>query len=171
MLTRRAPGAALRAGAAAALALAIAACVTRIEPPVVSVTPEPSADAVEAIAAVAEVPTPTSEPVPSPDASRTRPQLVASGSVVATVRQGQLNDWVTIEAPKLELRGADSTQMRTFTDRIVQTGDELELSNVKIELEGMSITAARAVTKKADDGTFTLTLDDAVLTRQEDTKP
>jgi len=61
--------------------------------------------------------------------------------------------------------------MLTFTDRIVQTGDELELSNVKIELEGMSITAARAVTKKADDGTFTLTLDDAVLTRQEDTKP
>jgi hypothetical protein len=59
----------------------------------------------------------------------------------------------------------------TFTDRVVHTGDELELSNVKIELEGMSITAARAVAKEADDGTFTMTLDEAVVTRQPDTKP
>jgi hypothetical protein len=46
MLTRRKPGAARRAATAAALALALAACVARLEPPVV-VTPEPSADAAE----------------------------------------------------------------------------------------------------------------------------
>ena len=40
-----------------------------------------------------------------------------------------------------------------------------------LTLEGMSITAARAVAKEADDGTFTMTLDDAVVTRQPDTKP
>jgi hypothetical protein len=139
MLTRKKPGAALRATATAALALAVAACVTRVEPPVVLTDEEPSARTSE-------------EPVGSFLGFLSRmPKRDPTERV--ELRNGFLA-W-----------SEDGVPTQATADRMTKTEDNIVLEgNVKIAFDRTTITASRAVAKIADDGTVALQLDDAVLT-------
>jgi hypothetical protein len=137
MLTRRKPGAVLRATATAALALAIAACVTRVEPPVVWTDAEPSAGARE-------------EPVV---------KVVNFRSFLSRMpkRDPTWNGLVVYSE--------DGTPTVLRADRMAKNEDGWVLEgNVKIDVDRTSITASRAVAKVADDGSVALQLDDAVVT-------
>jgi len=184
MLSRPRPGAALRATAAAALALALAACLMRVEPPVITTSsepsatsPEPSAGAVEEdnSSTVAGLPFlfRTAKREPSTEAgagnpSRNSPRVLAGsgpGSVIKVVVNSTTGSR-TLYADKIALSDADSARLRGTSDRLSQTSDGLVLEgNVRIELDEMSLTAARAVATEAADGTVTLTAEDVVVTK------
>lgn len=190
MLTRRKPGAALRAAATTVLTLAIVACVSRVEPPVVVtttelppnelvvVTPEPLRNepevSVVAVEPVLSLPflfrtTPIEPPV---DISRAEPRFHVGGQTEPVRFIKHSDGTFTVEAKQVEIRGADGAQMQGMSDRFRQSADGLVLEgNVKVDLDRTSvdldrtsITAARAVAKTEHDGTVTLTLEDAVVT-------
>lgn len=157
MLTRRKPGAALRAAAAGTLAMAIAACVTRIEPPVVIANSEP------AVVAGEERVTSGVEPV----VSERSPRILISRSSSPARLVRDSTGIFTITASQVVLSEVDRSQMRVTSSRVTLNPENLVFEgNVKIELDGTSITAARAVATETAGGRVTLTVDDVVVTRQ-----
>jgi bla regulator protein BlaR1 len=144
MLNRRRTGAPLRAASAAALALAIAACVGRVDAPVMR-DAEPSAGVTEEPAAGSQGPL-----LRLPFLSR-MPKRDPTGSTE------ERQDAAVIYAQ-------DGTPTVVKADRFTRTEDGMVLEgNVKIDFDRTSIATARAVAKATGDS-VTLTLEDAVVT-------
>jgi hypothetical protein len=193
MLTRRKPGAGLRAAAAAALALAIAACVASVEPPPVITGSDPAESAVGErkptgwrlhicvpFVVGCSVRRPDAAVEPSAGAGAQSPassalRIVAGSGSPGPFRVTKNEDgWLTAEGPELILQGTDDARMQVTTDSIIQATDGIIQApdrlvlegNVRLDFPGFSATAKRAVATKTDDGRTTFTLEDAVVKRQ-----
>ncbi len=151
MLAQPRPASVLRAAASAALVLAIAACATTVDPPLIMPAAAPSADGGAESRFSSGV-----DRIVSGGAS-TGPFIIRKGA------DGKM----TLAGPELVLHTAEGAQGRVTAERIESSPDSLVLvGNVRIELEGTSVTAARAVATHDADGNMTITLEDATVTRQ-----
>ena len=151
MLARQQPVYVLRAAAPTALVLAIAACATSVDPPAIMPAAPPSADG-------------GAESRFSDCVDR----IVSGGSSAGPFKIVKGADGtMTVIGEVLVLHAAEGAQSRVTADRAEHTPDRLVLAgNVKLELEGTSFTAARAVATHDADGNMTITLEDAIVTRR-----
>ena len=143
MLARPRPGSGRRVVAALAVALGVAACATRIEPPVIVASSQPAGT--EARLTGAQI---TARTIELRDTS------------AGTVRINAVGDDV--------LHFFDADQGQVTSERVTVTSDGVVFEgNVRIEYDGTSIATNRAVFKEALDSRTTLSMDDAVVTRDE----
>jgi hypothetical protein len=149
MLARQQPVSVLRAAAPTALALAIAACATSVDPPAIMPAAAPPADA-------------GAESRFSSGVDR----IVSGATGQFTIRKAA-DGAMTVAGPELVLHMAEGAQSRVTAERVESSPDRLVLvGNVTLELEGTSVTAARAVATHDADGNMTMTLENATVTRR-----
>jgi hypothetical protein len=151
MLAQPRPVSVLRAAAPAALVLAIAACATTVDPPAIMPAGAPSADG-------------GAESRFSGGVDRIVSGGASTGPFI--IRKGA-DGMMTLAGPELVLHTAEGAQGQVTAERIESSPDRLVLlGNVRIELEGTSVTAARAVVTHDAESNMTITLEDATVTRQ-----
>jgi hypothetical protein len=151
VLTRPQPVSVLRAAAPGALAVVIAACATSVDPPSIMPAAAPPA------AAGAES-----------RFSSGVDKIVSGGASTGPfiVRKGA-DGTMTVAGPELVLHMAEGAQSQVTAERIESSPDSLTLlGHVRIELDGTSVTAARAVVTHDAEGNMTITVKDATVTRQ-----
>ena len=141
MLAKPRRGSKRRFIAALVLALGVAACATQIEPPVIVGSSAP---------AVAEI--------------SDRLHITARRIELRTAEDGT----VQIDSVGEGVLHFFPDQGQMTADRVTLTADGLVFEgNVQIEHGGTSIATNRAVFKEAPDGSTTLSMDNAVVTRDE----
>ena len=167
MLTRRRRMSLRHAATATALAVALAACATRVEPPVI-VTSEPPAPFAEPAEPTSEPVTPFTEPaVTTPEPTRPagkRPKfLVGSPGEVVRMVQGP-NDEITVHSARVIVSDLEEVHAQVTADNISQIADSLVLEgNVRLVFGEASLTATRVVAKQGADGSTTFTAENAVV--------
>jgi hypothetical protein len=148
MLTKPRPGSRMRVVTALAVALGVAACATQVEPPVLPTSTESAATQVRSGAL---------------ELTASRIEF-RSGQPPASAEDLTLKVTTVYDA---RLRtGAGSVSMTS--ERASQTADGILFEgNVRLELDGVSITTDRAVVTETPDGRTILALDDAKVTHRE----
>lgn len=150
MLDHGRPASTRRSATAALLALAIAACATTVEPPPMLPAASPSADAGGEGSFSGEI-----------------EKIVSGGNYSTANRIAMgLDGTMTLHSPELVLHLTDGTQLRGVSGSVVQSETSTVFENVKLEFEGTSLTATRAIATQTADGRMTLTAENAVVVRQ-----
>jgi bla regulator protein BlaR1 len=155
MLTKRRTASAWRMATAIGVVAILAACATQVDAPAVTTQ-------VDAPAAAAR-----SEPADDSSVSRAG-ITVTAGPAVARVRRkssGEYTGEYSISAPEMIVQVASVSDLHVTTGSIVETPDGITFEDVRFEVEGLSITASRAVAERAPDGGMIVKFTNATAAR------